>query len=282
MGFYFRELPNIEYSASFKNRRNIDEYTLAKNIFRRPVLRDDLANSVTAFTQYEIRDNERPDQISKKFYGTPDNEWIILLINNITNLQNEWPLDNDSLYAYMLQKYGSEEALSEIHHYETKEYRDEYDRLIIRKGIQIDTNKSQVIETNTSTNSYRLNEFPSSKGNTIISINMNQRMTVFGRDTISTYDITDISTNISKLKVRSADGAADTDINVLNSLAEWPSSWGGTLTIGMRDSDDIKFDISDVILDNKVEVPERLFEITGTLDANGVVRPTFNFTNETI
>lgn len=282
MGFYFRELPNIEYSASFKNRRNIDEYTLAKNIFRRPVLRDDLANSVTAFTQYEIRDNERPDQISKKFYGTPDNEWIILLINNITNLQNEWPLDNDSLYAYMLQKYGSEEALSEIHHYETKEYRDEYDRLIIRKGIQIDTNKSQVIETNTSTNSYRLNEFPSSKGNTIISINMNQRMTVFGRDTISTYDITDISTNISKLKVRSADGTADTDITILNSLAEWPSSWGGTLTIGMRDSDDIKFDISDVILDNKVEVPERLFEITGTLDANGVVRPTFNFTNETL
>ena len=282
MGFYFRELPNIEYSASFKQRRNIDEYTLAKNIFRRPVLRDDLTNSVTAFTQYEIRDNERPDQISKKFYGTPDNEWIILLINNITNLQNEWPLDNDSLYAYMLQKYGSEEALSEIHHYETKEYRDEYDRLIIREGIQIDTNKSQVIDTNTSTNSYRLNEFPSSKGNTIISINMNQRMTVFGRDTTSTYDITDISTNISKLKVRSADGTTDIDVNVLNSLAEWPSSWGGTLTIGMRDSDDIKFDISDVILDNKVEVPERLFEITGTLDANGVVRPTFNFTNETI
>ena len=282
MGFYFRELPNIEYSASFKNRRNIDEYTLAKNIFRRPVLRDDLANSVTAFTQYEIRDNERPDQISKKFYGTPDNEWIILLINNITNLQNEWPLDTDSLYAYMLQKYGSEEALSEIHHYETKEYRDEYDRLIIREGIQIDTNKSQVIETNTSTNSYRLNEFPSSKGNTVISINMNQRMTVFGRDTTSTYDITDISTNISKLKVKSADGTADIDVNVLNSLAEWPSSWGGTLTIGMRDSDDVKFDIADVILDNKVEVPERLFEITGTLDANGVVQPTFNFTNETI
>ena len=282
MGFYFRELPNIEYSASFKQRRNIDEYTLAKNIFRRPVLRDDLTNSVTAFTQYEIRDNERPDQISKKFYGTPDNEWIILLINNITNLQNEWPLDNDSLYAYMLQKYGSEEALSEIHHYETKEYRDEYDRLIIREGIQIDTNKSQVIDTNTSTNSYRLNEFPSSKGNTVISINMNQRMTVFGRDTTSTYDITDISTNISKLKVKSADGTTDIDVNVLNSLAEWPSSWGGTLTIGMRDSDDVKFDIADVILDNKVEVPERLFEITGTLDANGVVQPTFNFTNETI
>lgn len=282
MGYYFRELPNIEYSASFKRRRNIDEYTLAKNIFRRPVLRDDIKNSVTAFTQYEIRDNERPDQISKKFYGTPENEWVILLSNNITNLQNEWPLDNDSLYAYMLDKYGSEEALSEIHHFETKEYRDEFDRLIIKAGIQIDANKSQVIETNTSTNSYTLNEFPSSKGNTIISINMNQRITIFGRDTVSSYNITDISTNVSRLKVRSPDGTADTDVTVLNSLAEWPSSWGGTLTIEMRDGDDVKVNISDVILDNKVKVPERLFEITGTLDANGVVQPTFNFTNETI
>lgn len=282
MGYYFRELPNIEYSASFKRRRNIEEYTLAKNIFRRPVLRDDIQNSVTAFTQYEIRGNERPDQISKKFYGTPENEWIILLSNNITNVQNEWPLDNDSLYAYMLQKYGSEEALSEIHHFETKEYRDEYDRLIIKEGIQIDANKSQVIETNTLTNSYRLNEFPSSKGNTTISINMNQRITVFGRDTTSNYNITDISTNISKLKVRSPDGTADTDVNVLNNLAEWPSSWGGTLTIKLRDGDDVRVNVSDVILDNKVKVPERLFEITGTLDANGVVQPTFNFTNETI
>ena len=182
----------------------------------------------------------------------------------------------------MLQKYGSEEALSEIHHFETKEYRDEYDRLIIKEGIQIDANKSQVIETNTLTNSYRLNEFPSSKGNTTISINMNQRITVFGRDTTSNYNITDISTNISKLKVRSPDGTADTDVNVLNNLAEWPSSWGGTLTIKLRDGDDVRVNVSDVILDNKVKVPERLFEITGTLDANGVVQPTFNFTNETI
>ena len=281
MGFYFRELPNIQYSASFKNKRNIDEFSLAKNLFRRPVLRDDISNSVTAFTQYEIRDNERPDQISRKFYGTPDNEWIILLVNNIVDVNNEWPLDNDSLYKYMLDKYGSEEELSKIHHYETKEYRDEYDRLVIKEGIQIDPPKSQVIETNTSTNSYRINEFPSSKGNTVISINMNQRMKVFGRDVTAYYNITDIQTNISKLKVRSPDGESDTDVNILNSLATWPSGWGGSLSVDLRSGEEFTIVIEDIILDNKVEVPERLFEITGSLDANGVVQPTFNFTNET-
>tara|TARA_B100000902_G_C27282165_1_gene902394 strand:+ start:733 stop:1584 length:852 start_codon:yes stop_codon:yes gene_type:complete len=280
MGFYFRELPDIEYTAPFKNKRNIAEFSLAKNIFKRPVLRDDIKNSVTAFTQYEIRENERPDQVSEKFYGTPDNEWVILLVNNIHDLNSEWPLDNESLYSYMIDKYGSEEALQQTHHFETKEFRDEFDRLIIREGIQIDTNKSQTIDTNTFTNSYRIDEFPSSKGNTVISINLNQRITIFGRDITSTYNITDIQTNISKLKVRSPDGTGDTDINVLNSLAEWPSSWGGTLTVNMRDDDNVSFAVDDIILDNKVEVPERLYEITGSLDADGVLQPTFNFTNE--
>jgi len=280
MGFYFRELPNLQYSASFKNKRNIDEFSLAKNIFRRPVLRDDINNSVTAFTQYEIRDNERPDQISNKFYGTPENEWIILLVNNITDVNNEWPLDNESLYRYMLDKYGSEEKLSEIHHYETKEYRDEHDRLIIKEGVQIDPPKSQIIETNPTTNSYRLNEFPSSKGNTIISINMNQRIEIIGRDLRAFYNITDIQTNVSKLKVLNPDGEGITDINVLNSLSNWPSGWGGTLAVGLRDGSEFSMTVEDVILDNKVKVPERLFEITGTLDEKGVVQPTFNFTNE--
>lgn len=280
MGFYFRELPNLQYSASFKNKRNIDEFSLAKNIFRRPILRDDINNSVTAFTQYEIRDNERPDQISNKVYGTPDNEWIILLVNNITDVNNEWPLDNESLYRYMLDKYGSEEKLTEIHHYETKEYRDEHDRLIIKEGIQIDPPKSQIIETNPNTNSYRLNEFPSSKGNTVISINMNQRIEIIGRDLRAFYNITDIQTNVSKLKVLNPDGEGHTDINVLNSLSNWPSGWGGTLAVGLRDGGEFSMTVEDVILDNKVKVPERLFEITGTLDKNGVVQPTFNFTNE--
>ena len=48
----------------------------------------------------------------------------------------------------------------------------------------------------------------------------------------------------------------------------------------MREEDDVQFAVEDIILDNKVRIPERLYEITGTLDANGVVQPTFNFTNE--
>ena len=72
-----------------------------------------------------------------------------------------------------------------------------------------------------------------------------------------------------------------TDITIVNSLANWPSGWGGLLRVGTRDSEDIEITVDDVILDNKVRLSERLYEVTGTLDeTTGVLKPTFNFTNE--
>ena len=59
------------------------------------------------------------------------------------------------------------------------------------------------------------------------------------------------------------------------------SGWGGLLRVGTRDSEDIEITVDDVILDNKVRLSERLYEVTGTLDeTTGVLKPTFNFTNE--
>lgn len=277
---YFRELPNIQYPSIFGDRRNIDEYVSAKNIFKRPKLRTDIANAITGFTYYQIRDGERPDQIAEKFYNNAELDWVVLITNNITNVYNEWPLDNDSLYKYMIDKYGSEEKLGEIHHYETVEYTDEYGRVIIQGGLEVDIGKTEVITTTTSTNSYPLESFPSSKGNTVISINLNQRLSIKGRDIQEVYDITDINTNTSNLKIKNKDDDSDIDITVLNSLASWPSGWGGILKVHQRGGSSYDVTISDIILDNKVRIPERLYEITGTLDANGVLQPTFNFTNE--
>lgn len=277
---YFRELPNIQYPSIFGERRSIDEYVTAKNLFKRPKIRTDIANAITGFTYYEVRDGERPDTIAEKFYNNAELDWVVLLTNNITNIYDEWPLDNDSLYKYMIDKYGSDEALGEIRHYETIEYTDEYGRIIVQGGFVVDVGKTEVITTNTSSNSYPLESFPSSKGNTIISINMNQRMSIKGRDIQEFYNITDINTNTSNLKIRNKDDDGDIDITIFNSLASWPSGWGGILKVYLRDDTTYDIRIDDVILDNKVRIPERLYEITGTLDANGVLKPTFNFTNE--
>lgn len=277
---YFRELPNLQYPSPFKVRNYIDEYATAKNFFRRARLRGDVANFATAFTYYQISDNERPEQIAQKIYDNPELDWIILLTNNIKNLNNEWPLDNDSLYKYMINKYGSDEELSKIHHYETVEYKDEYGRVIIEGGLQIDPAKSEVIQTNETSNEYLLNSFPSGKSNTVITINLCQKLTIYGRDIQSSeYLVTDIQTNVSYLKVKSKTSNAFGDITILNSLADWPYSWGGILKVKQRNGNEVEVKLTDAITDTKIRIPERLYEITGTL-INGVLQPTFKFTNE--
>lgn len=279
---YFRELPNLKYASVFNERTGIDEYTLAKNIFKRPKVREDLKSIITAFNYYQIRDNERPDQIAEKYYQNPDLDWIILVTNNITNYNEEWPLDNNSLYKYLLDKYGSEEELYGVHHYETVEYKDEYGRVLIEGGLIVDTFSISEIETNTNSNSYLLPSFPSGKSNTVVKINLNQRISVYSRDGLEiTANITDIRTTFSNLKVRRPDNLSSIDISVLNSLSDWPQSWGGNLKVYLRNDQSFDIGVDDIVLDHKVILSDKLYEITGTL-VDGEIRPTFNFTNEIV
>lgn len=279
---YFRELPNLKYASVFNERTGIDEYTLVKNIFKRPKVREDIKNIVTALTYYQIKENERPDQIAEKYYGDSQLDWIILLTNNITNYNEQWPLDNNSLYKYLLDKYGSEEELYKVHHYETIEYKDEFGRVLIEGGIIVDTFSSIEVNTNTSSNSYLLESFPSAKSNTIVKVNLNQRLSVYDRNgnEIRT-NITDIRTTVSYLKITNPEKTGTTDVAIFNALTNWPQSWSGILRVNLRNNQTFDINVDDIVLDNKVVLSDRLYEITGTL-VDGEIRPTFNFTNEVL
>jgi hypothetical protein len=280
---YFRELPNLEYISVFKERNFNNEYTLAKNLFKRPKLREDLAKVVTAFEYYQIIGNERPDQIAEKYYSNAELDWVILITNNITNYNEEWPLDNDSLYKYMLDKYGSEEELEQVHHYETVEYKDDLGRVLIQGGLQVDPGTSEVIETTEESDEYILNAFPTSNVNQFVSVNLNQKVEITSRgNTIKTeYYITDINVNSSKLKYLPRNSNTYEEINIINNLANWPNGWGGVLTVFRREEENIEITIDDIILENKVRIPERLYEISGIL-VDGLLKPLFRFTNEIV
>lgn len=271
---YFRELPNLEYISVFKDRKSNDEYTLSKNIFRRPKLREDLASAVTAFEYYQIVGDERPDQIAEKFYSNAELDWIILISNNITNYNEEWPLNNNALYNYMLNKYGSEEEIQKIHHYETIEYRDEFGRLIIQGGLQVDPGRSEVIETNVNSIEYRLNYFPSNVTNDFISVNLNQTLQVVQRDNdeFAQIYIKDIDNNESFLKYLPRNSNSYQDIRVYNTLIDWPSSWNGFTLIGLRNGNELTVSVDDVVLDNKVQITENLYQIIGD-EVDGQIIP---------
>lgn len=135
---YFQEFPNIEYVNRFPNAKSNDEVTVAKNLFKRPKIRTDIISSLVQFEYYNIEDGERPDQIAEKVYGNPELDWVIRIVNNIINLNEDWPLSEAQLPQYLLKKYGSEQNLTQIRHYETLELKDSFNRTIIPGGLLVD------------------------------------------------------------------------------------------------------------------------------------------------
>ena len=135
---YFKELPNISYPSLLPSRNKVEDRITVKNIFKRSKLRTDVDQAITGFDYYYVRDEQRPDIVALELYGDSELDWVILTANNIINIRNEWPLNNNDLHAYMLDKYGSEQNILGIHHYETRQVLDEYNRVVMPAGLEVD------------------------------------------------------------------------------------------------------------------------------------------------
>ena len=134
---YFREFPNINYVSLLPDRNKNEERILVKNIFKRAKLRTDIKFGITMFERYQVEENMRPEAIANRIYQDPELDWVILLVNNITNVRDQWPLSNNDLYNYMLDKYG-QTGLTDAHHYETVELKDSDGRIMLQGGLVVD------------------------------------------------------------------------------------------------------------------------------------------------
>ena len=149
---YFREIPDIEYQSPFNSRISDSSYVLAKNIFKKMKIRDDLQDVFTIFNKYVIREGQRPDTLAEALYGKSDLDWVILISAGIINVRDEWPMSDHELYEYVVNKYTTnrlesteleiQQAISAVHHYETTEVKDDQGRLILPKGKIVDSDFS--------------------------------------------------------------------------------------------------------------------------------------------
>jgi hypothetical protein len=134
---YFSQVPNFDYVSRDLEKNSLGDYTTVKNLFRRAKIRDDIFQSIYYFTRYTIVGDERPDNVAEKIYGDPTLDWIVLLSNNIQNVYDGWPKTQLSFDNYLLQKYGSYENISNIHHYETVEKKTRDGYIIVEGGKTI-------------------------------------------------------------------------------------------------------------------------------------------------
>ena len=154
---YFRKVPNFEYVNRTKGNTDISNYITVKNLFKRGKIRPDIFGNVSFFTKYKIIGDERPDNVAFKEYNDSSLDWVVLLSNNILNIQDEWPLSQNSLDEVFLDKYGTYQELhSGIHHYETIEIKNTKGGIILPGGLETPnkwrTNGNFIQATNTKVN----------------------------------------------------------------------------------------------------------------------------------
>ena len=137
MSSYFRNLPNFEYVNRLPDSHSSSEYIEVKNLFKRGKIKDDIFKNVTYFTKYSIKGEDRPDNVAYDVYEDSTLDWVILLANNILNVQDEWPLTQESFENYLLNKYENQQNIHGPHHYESKEIKNSIGSTILKEGLEV-------------------------------------------------------------------------------------------------------------------------------------------------
>ena len=128
----FESTPDFLYPDFF----TAGKFKLSKNLFRRVRTRDNINAIFNSASQYRIRSGETPDQVAYNLLGDTEHYWTILLLNNITDTQEQWPLDDYELDKVIEDKYGT--LADKVRHWETKEVKDANENVVIKSGVIIE------------------------------------------------------------------------------------------------------------------------------------------------
>ena len=129
---FFDSTPDFLYPDFFE----AGKFKLSKNLFRRVRARDSINSVFTSSTKYIIKSGETPDEIAYNLLGDSEHYWTILLLNNITDTQTDWPYDDYELDKIIEDRYGT--LADKIRHWETKEVKNSFDDIVLNSGIIIE------------------------------------------------------------------------------------------------------------------------------------------------
>ena len=141
MSNYFSQIPDFDYVSRLPDAK-ISDYITVKNLFKRGKLREDIFQDVSIFTKYQIKGDDRPDNVAFDFYGDANLDWLVLTCNNIINVYSEWPMTQFNFENYLLEKYLTYDNISAVHHYETTQVTNTLGAVIVPAGLEVDSNFS--------------------------------------------------------------------------------------------------------------------------------------------
>ena len=90
---------------------------LVTNILSRIRVRVNMKKEIVMLDAYDIKENETPEIIADRLHGSPYYHWVVMILNNVSDVYHDWPKATRQLQKYVQTKY-TEAQLSEVHHYE--------------------------------------------------------------------------------------------------------------------------------------------------------------------
>ena len=138
---YFSILPNIKYDVKPQSFPfSSSDYVEVNNFFRRYTINEDIFDFTVYLNQYAVRQGVRIEFIAEEIYGRPQLDWVIALTNNITNIYQDWPMDDNSLQKWAEEKYGST-VYSDLAYYEiSTDVKNSTGLAVLKKGQKVDSN----------------------------------------------------------------------------------------------------------------------------------------------
>ena len=98
MASYFRQVPNFDYVNRDSDGKNIGDYQVVKNLFKRVKIREDILQNLAYFTQYKIQLVIIVlIMLPLKSMDDETFDWLVLLSNNIMNVQDRVAYDTGSI-----------------------------------------------------------------------------------------------------------------------------------------------------------------------------------------
>ena len=90
---------------------------LCTNIMSRVRVRTDMKKEIVMLDKYDVKENETPEIVADRHHGSPYYHWVVMILNDISDVNHDWVKSTRQMQKYLLSKY-TETELTETHHYE--------------------------------------------------------------------------------------------------------------------------------------------------------------------
>ena len=99
MAQYFRRIPIVNYKFGDETQTSI-----FNDLSRYSDLVDSVADDLSFYQLYNVLDNDRPDTVSLKLYGTVDYHWTFYLLNEQLR-ESGWPLTEQEISEQLTKNF---------------------------------------------------------------------------------------------------------------------------------------------------------------------------------